>query len=233
MKQVVLTWTIYRISTYVSVNAIVLESMTWHLVSPKQPSLLWGQVFKRSNLKSGFWFLWGAQYGREVHVVNAAFTSEGQQPRTETAWTVAGEQNLSPGAAQACVGSLVKRYLREHQWGGCAERNQAANVAAGAEEQGTAGDWVRLPDSAQQWWWHMARLFSTWCHHLWCTRAFRPDWLTVAWWLHLFCSLQVMPSALSFDRNWRWQWPSCRNCGLAEQGLGNQARKQRKRDTVT
>lgn len=130
-------------------------------------------------------------------------------------------------------GSLVKWYLREHQWGECAERNQAVNVAAGAEGGGTAGDWVRLPDSVQQWWWHMAKPFSTWCHHLWCTRAFRSDWPMVAWQLHPFCGLQVMPSALSLDRNWRWQWPSCRSSGLVKQGLGNQARKQRRKGTVT
>lgn len=42
-------------------------------------------------------------------------------------------RNSHQEESKLTFGSLDKWYLREHQWGGCAERNQAVNVAAGAE----------------------------------------------------------------------------------------------------
>lgn len=204
MKQVILTWTVYRISTHVSVNAIVLESMTWqiiilyhqnnHLCSGARCSkeAIWSQASDSCREHS--------MEGKSVwQMLHSQVRDNSQEVRQREQLLVSRRSHQEQ--LKLLFGSLVKWYLREHQWGGCAERNQAVNVAAGAEVGDTAGDWVRLPDSVQQWWWHMAKLFSTWCHHLWCTRVFKSDWPMVAWQLHPFCGLQVMPSSLSLYRN--------------------------------
>lgn len=129
-------------------------------------------------------------------------------------------------------GSLVKWYLREHQWGGCAERNQVINVAAGAEGGGAAGDWGCQTSYSNGWdtWQNMVAclMWPPLMHQSLQTRLTYSSKTTPS----ILWSAGYICSAPSLVRNWGWQWPSCSNCGVAEQG-GDQTRKQRRRGVVS